>query len=263
MSVSRLLSSRRVTVSNLIEVGVSVSDLIDAGAPVSDLLVAGVSVSDLLIAGAPVSDLLAASVSVSDLIAAGAPVSDLLAASMSVSDLLVAGVSVSDLIAAGATDPVLIGKDYQGGIIAYFLVSGDPGYDANVKHGIIAAPSDQSTGIQWYNGSYTVTGATAIEIGTGNANTNTIVTKQGSGSYAAQLCDDLDLGGYSDWYLPSKDELNKLYLNKVAVGGFASAVYWSSSELNNYGAWRQAFGDGYQFGLNKNFTVRVRAVRAF
>jgi hypothetical protein len=44
----------------------------------------------------------------------------------------------------------------------------------------------------------------------------------------------LVLGGYSDWYLPSKDELNKLYLNKVAVGGFASYYYWSSSEDSQY-----------------------------
>ena len=126
-----------------------------------------------------------------------------------------------------------------------------------------AAPSDQSTGIQWYNGSYVVTGATGTAIGTGQANTTAIVTIQGTGSYAAQLCNDLIVGGYNDWFLPSKDELNKLYLNKVAIGGFAVDSYWSSSEYRAYYAWYQYFGNGYQNLNYKLNTYRVRAVRAF
>ena len=166
------------------------------------------------------------------------------------------------------------GDSYQGGKVAYILQLGDAGYDANVQHGLIAAPTDQSTGIQWYNGTFTTTGATAQALGTGNANTNTIVASQGGGNYAAKLCADLVINGYSDWYLPSREELNKLYENRIAIGGFStdvtpgSSVYWTSSEgvsltPPNNGAFHVYFITGQNGGANKNQTFFVRAVRSF
>ncbi len=156
-----------------------------------------------------------------------------------------------------------VGVYYQGGKIAYIFQSGDPGYVAGETHGLIAAEFDQSSGIQWYNGSYTTTSALGTALGTGNNNTNTIVSNQGGGTYAAQLCADLVLNGYSDWYLPSKDELNNIYLNKSAVGGFSNANYWSSSEYSSSKAWYQDFGGSGQGYLTKNFSSYVRAVRSF
>jgi hypothetical protein len=96
------------------------------------------------------------------------------------------------------------------------------------------------------------------------ANTNTIVSNQGVGSYAAKLCYDLILGGYSDWYLPSNDELNKLYLNKAVVGGFGNNLYWSSTEQDSHNAWGQIFENGEQYSqYRKYYTQYVRAVRTF
>ncbi|MEI6750481.1 MAG: DUF1566 domain-containing protein, partial [Bacteroidota bacterium] len=148
-----------------------------------------------------------------------------------------------------------IGQRYGGGKIFYI--------DATGQHGLIAATGNQATEIQWYNGSFILTGASGTGIGAGNANTNLIVAGQGAGTYAAKICFDLVLNGYSDWYLPSKDELDQLYINRLAVGGFTSNAYWSSSEDNINNAWKQHFDYGFQYNTGKYYLYSVRAIRAF
>ena len=161
-----------------------------------------------------------------------------------------------------------IGAPAFGGVVAYILQSGDAGYDANEQHGLIAATADQGTFIRWAVPDYqstSVPGGTGTAIGTGSANTDKIIAQNGAGStYAAGLARAYTSGVYSDWYLPSKDELNKLCANRVAIGGFASTIaYASSSELNAKVVWIQSFDYGVQDGSYKYPTYRVRAVRTF
>jgi len=175
-----------------------------------------------------------------------------------------AGIDITNNVVS-TTGPcaLSIGDIHQGGIIFYL--------DASGCHGLISAPSDQSTGIQWYNGSYTNTTAFGSCVGCGDGNTSMIVYNQGAGAYAAKLCYDLILGVYNDWYLPSKYELNLMYQNIGQgnalglgnVGGFAGSDYWSATEIDVSAAWFQNFGTGNQVNFNKNGNFYVRAVRAF
>jgi hypothetical protein len=134
-------------------------------------------------------------------------------------------------------------------------------------HGLVCAPNDQSTGIQWYNGNYSTTNSSESGIGIGRGNTQSIVNFQGLGPYAAYLCDTLTLAGFHDWYLPSRYELNLMWLNvgpgSTNVGGFALDPYWSSTEVDNNFAWSEYFNSGSQYNSMKYGTTTVRAVRAF
>ena len=155
-----------------------------------------------------------------------------------------------------------IGESYGGGKVFYV-------YD-NGQHGLIAATADQSPGIRWYGGSYANTRARADGVGAGKANTAIIIANQGpvdGNAFAATVCNEysvtVDGVTYGDWYLPSKYELNLLYLQKNVVGGFANSSYWSSTEANSAIAWYQYFVNGNQHDFNKPTTYYVRAVRAF
>jgi hypothetical protein len=171
---------------------------------------------------------------------------------------IVSGIIVSK------TTILTIGANLGGGKLAYILVPGDTGYDPSIVHGIIATSSDQSSGINWYNGTYTTTGATATDLGTGNANTNTIVSAQGSGSYAAKICYDLVVSIYSDWYLPSINELTKVYIYRAVIGNFnTSGTYWSSTETSSNNANSIYFLTATINNTPKNNIYNVRAIRSF
>jgi hypothetical protein len=166
---------------------------------------------------------------------------------------------------------VSIGQNYQGGIVFYV--------DNTGQHGLIAAPSNQASGVLWGCYASNIPGAEGTAVGTGMQNTIDIVTGCNENT-AADICFNLQLGGYSDWYLPSKDELVLMYENlyQIGQGNFETTefgFYLSSSEYltsgNYYYAWAVCFNDGVISGFPRNleyavgpsFPNYVRAIRSF
>lgn len=150
---------------------------------------------------------------------------------------------------------LVIGQSWGGGIIFYI--------DGTGQHGLIASANDQ-TG-DWGCYGTLITGADGSAIGTGSQNTIDILAECSEAGIAAKLCDDLDEGGYQDWYLPSYSELNELYINRASVGSFAQAYYWCSTEYTLWYAWTKQF---YSSGTFRNDDKihdynYVRAIRSF
>ncbi|MDA9290018.1 fibronectin type III domain-containing protein [Polaribacter sp.] len=172
-----------------------------------------------------------------------------------------------------------LGDFYGGGVVFYIFESGDTGYVAEETHGLIAAVQDQSSGIRWDNDNGIIVSAGAADqsIGAGSANTDAIILAQGAPetSYAAGLARDYNGGGYTDWFLPSRNEAYQMFINKALINNTAAAnsgsdltedaYYWSSSEKNNNVtlAWYFEISNGGSAVVSKGTTYYVRAVRAF
>lgn len=153
----------------------------------------------------------------------------------------------------------VIGSTYAGGLVFY---------NDGAGHGLVCAESDQSTGAEW-GCEGTAIGGTSTAINTGAANTNAIVAGCTTAGIAAKLCYDLTLNTYSDWYMPSRDELALMYLNlkTQSLGSLSNGQYWSSTEnaddATTY-AWSQRFSDGViELYFMKHGSGYVRAIRAF
>jgi hypothetical protein len=122
-------------------------------------------------------------------------------------------------------DTLVIGDSYQGGIIIIAYI------DSTGQHGLIAATEDHNGVLNWDD--------------------------------AMSYCADYTVGQYDDWHLPSKGELNLMYQQRGAIGGFEDDYYWSSTESDNHVAWAQLFTIGIQSIFYKDDTYYVRAVRTF
>jgi len=173
-----------------------------------------------------------------------------------------------------ATNTYSIGDFAQGGVVFWV--------DNTGEHGLVAAKEDQSTGVRWFAGTYGFTQSKGAGIYAGKANTAIIIAAHAgigddANTYAARICNELQITEndqtYGDWYLPSRQELDLMYLTRsiinstaLANGGdsFANDTYWSSSENTNIFAWVQDFFNGVQNSFNnKDLAHRVRAIRSF
>ena len=179
-------------------------------------------------------------------------------------DRLVAGTNISivgntiSATGSGSSNDFYLGQDTLGGIVVYIYI----GSDGN-QHGLIVNKNESTA--QWQSSSLK-TNATRSWDGVYNTGLMT-------GSPAATYVNSLTDGGFTDWYLPSIDELsilwhNRFHVNKALnVGSFtllsSSAFYWSSTENGTAGAFGFHFNIGNTTSANKTNTLSVRAVRAF
>lgn len=197
---------------------------------------------------------------------------------------------VSPAHAVGVVDVAITTPGGSAGIIAGYTYQttavGQTAYGGTIAclngaNNLIASVADNSAAIEW-GGLGMVTNSTSTT--DGETNTGLIVSNLGNNSgtpYAAKLCSDFEVDSqgntpceagntcYSDWFLPAGNnagasgQLNCLYTNRVAVGGFSAANYWSSTENSANHAWIQGFNDGTESHDLKNNSFRVRCVRAF
>ena len=167
-----------------------------------------------------------------------------------------------------------------GGLV--FLISGGQTYEMAPKTWS-GSSSDDTPTLAWCSDTTTsIAGAVGTAVGTGSANTTAMLALPCT-SGAAFSADAYAGGGFTDWFLPSQDELNEMcnYSRNpttpptgVCTGsqdgtfstgtyGFASGEYWSSSQDAANDAWFQSLDNGNQTNANKLLTLRVRPVRAF
>ena len=151
-----------------------------------------------------------------------------------------------------------IGKLMGGGIVVSEWV------ENGVHKALVASLTNLGSSV-WSLFPTTAVGTTGQSLFDGLTNTNAIIAQTGAPAattYAAGIARLYLGGGYNDWYLPSKDELNKLRINRKVLG-ISDEVYWSSTELDNIISWNQNFLTGEQNYKLKYEMYSVRAVRSF
>ena len=176
------------------------------------------------------------------------------------------GVHVTTNTFSGKKNDLRIGKELYGGIVFYL--------DKTGEHGLVAAIEDLPGTYRWGCYKEHVDGNLEdSEIGTGYQNTKDIVSQgcatENGGISAAQAALDYESEGYSDWYLPSDNELLEMYISigpgasQGNIGGFMYQYYLSSTGFDSYTATGINFDDGEWGILFRNSAIQVRVIRAF
>jgi len=175
-----------------------------------------------------------------------------------------AGLFAQQTAEAGSSEKIYnIGDIGPAGGIVFF----DKGFYGDGWRYFEAAPAGSEFKAEWGSYRQDITN-TMTGVGFGKENTRLIVERLNGlreVNRAAQRCASMDINGYKDWFLPSKDELDLVFKNlKLAgLGGFSDSWYWSSSELGKKDAWNQKFISGFRDGNSKDRMGTVRAVRVF
>lgn len=172
------------------------------------------------------------------------------------------GYEWTNLVGDIAKSPIKRGDLYGGGVVGYVYINGDPGFVEGETHGFVVKATN-NVSLVW--GCYTIElpGAESTLLGGGLQNTADIVNSCLTTGIAAHVCFYMIENGFSDWVLPSKDELAKMYLNRNYIQGFQNTIYYSSSEDGPNAAWGQSFSTGNQVSVAKNISYNVRAIRYF
>lgn len=126
-----------------------------------------------------------------------------------------------------------------------------------------AYPSNR-TAVAWATSTH-ATGATATAVGTGDDNTDTIYAELGASAPAAYNCYKLSYGGYTDWYLPSLNEVDEMHDNLAiyGIGSFGTGALWTSSEISSKNAYSYNFSSGRSVDTLKTVTLVFRPYRVF
>ncbi len=154
--------------------------------------------------------------------------------------------------------------DFIGGGIAFYV-------DQSGENGLLASTRDIAANVPWSPNPQALVGA--ISLFDGSENTDAVLNQYGAGLYAAYICDTLALNAKSGWYLPSSDELSRLFDARFIINntlgedvdartnGIFPGEYWSSTERDAENA--MAFKNGLPETSEKNYLANVRAIRKF